>query len=75
MAIIPLSEAQSTLDELVREIAASGACYVITVNGRPMAELRPFVPVPTPGRYKDAIRFTEDAFSPLSVGESEDSGD
>ena len=48
------------------ESEAHGAGYVISVNGHPMAELRPFVPVPTPGRFKDAIHFTDDAFAPLA---------
>ena len=52
MPTIPISEAKAKLAALVREVAASGVGYVISVNGRPMAELRPFVPVPTPGRFK-----------------------
>lgn len=41
-----------------------------------MAELRPFVPVPvpTPGRFKDVIRFSDDAFAPLSDDEADASG-
>lgn len=66
MATIPISEAKARLAALVREVAASGEGYVISVNGHPMAELRPFVPVPTPGRFKGAIHFSEDAFTPLS---------
>ncbi len=65
MATIPISEAKAKLAALVREVAASGEGYVISVNGHPMAELRPFVPVPTPGRFKDTIHFTDDAFAPL----------
>lgn len=71
MATIPISEAKAKLAALVREVAASGEGYVISVNGHPMAELRPFVPVPTPGRFKDAIRFSDDAFEPLSSAEAE----
>jgi hypothetical protein len=33
-----------------------------------MAELRPFVPVPTPGRFRDVIRVSDDAaFTDLGV--------
>lgn len=71
MATIPISEAKAKLAALVREVAASGEGYVISVNGHPMAELRPFVPVPTPGRFKDAIQFTDDAFAPLSSDDAE----
>jgi len=39
-----------------------------------MAELRPLVPVPTPGRFKDVIRFSDDAFAPLSDDEADASG-
>jgi prevent-host-death family protein len=66
METISISEAKARLAALVREVAVSGAGYVISVNGHPMAELRPFVPVPTPGRFKDSIRFTDDAFAPLA---------
>ncbi len=66
MATIPIPEAKAKLAALVREVAVSGVGYVISVNGHPMAELRPFVPVPTPGRFKDAIHFTDDAFAPLA---------
>jgi len=65
MPTIPISEAKAKLAALVREVAASGEGYVISVNGHPMAVLRPFVPVPTPERFKDTIRFTDDAFAPL----------
>jgi prevent-host-death family protein len=71
MPTIPISEAKARLTALVREVAASGEGYVISVNGHPMAELRPFVPVPTPGRFKADIMFTDDAFAPLSNGEAE----
>jgi len=74
MATIPISEAKAKLAALVREVAASGEGYVISVNGHPMAELRPFVPVPTPGRYKAEIRFAADAFAPLSDDEADASG-
>ena len=66
MPTIPISEAKAKLAALVREVAASGEGYVISVNGHPMAELRPFVPVPTPGRFKDGIRFSDDAFAPIA---------
>jgi len=65
MPTIPISEAKAKLASLVREVAASGEAYVISVNGHPLAELRPFVPVPTPGRFKAEIRFEDDAFAPL----------
>ena len=71
MPTIPISEAKAKLAALVREVAASGEGYVISVNGHPMAELRPFVPVPTPGRFKDAIRFADDAFAPLVESDAE----
>lgn len=71
MPTIPISEAKSKLAALVREVAASGEGYVISVNGRPMAELRPFVPVPTPGRFKDTIRFDDDAFEPLAESDGD----
>ncbi len=70
MPNIPISEAKAKLAALVREVAASGEAYVISVNGRPMAELRPFVPEPMPGRFRDAITFDDDAFDPLPDDEA-----
>jgi prevent-host-death family protein len=70
VANIPISEAKARLAALVREVAASGEAYVISVNGKPMAELRPFVPVPTPGRFRNEISFDEDAFEPMSEDEA-----
>ena len=35
-----------------------------------MAELRPFVPVPTPGRFKGQIRIDADALEPMSGDEA-----
>ena len=70
MANIPISEAKARLAALVREIAQSGEAYVISGNGKPMAELRPFVPVPTPGRFKNEISFGDDAFEPMSDEEA-----
>jgi prevent-host-death family protein len=74
MDTIPISEAKAKLALLVREVAASGRGYVISVNGRPLAELRPFVPVPTPGRFRGQISFTEDAFASMSDEEAESLG-
>ena len=74
MATIPISEAKAKLAALVREVAASGEGYVISVNGHPMAELRPFVPLPTPGRFKGAIRFSDDAFGPMSDDDADAAG-
>jgi len=74
MPTIPISEAKAKLAALVREVAASGEGYVISVNGHPMAELRPFVPVPTPGRFKGEIRFSDDAFAPMSDGDADAEG-
>jgi prevent-host-death family protein len=74
MDTIPISEAKAKLAALVREVAASGAGYVISVNGHPMAELRPFVPVPTPGRFKGAIQFSDDAFAPISEADADAMG-
>lgn len=74
MQTIPISEAKAKLASLVREVAASGEGYVISVNGRPMAELRPFLPVPTPGRFKDEIRFRDDAFLPMSDEDADAAG-
>lgn len=71
MPTIPISEAKAKLAALVREVAASSERYVISVNGHPMAELRPFVPVPTPGRFKDTIHFSDDAFTPLSDADAD----
>jgi prevent-host-death family protein len=65
MPTIPISEAKAKLTALVREIVATGESYVISVNGHPLAELRPFVPAPTPGRFKSEIRFDDDAFDAL----------
>jgi hypothetical protein len=39
-----------------------------------MAELRPFVPVPTPGRFKGEIRFSDDAFGPMSDEDADAEG-
>ena len=66
MANIPISEAKARLAALVREVAQTGEAYIISVNGKPMAELRPFVPVPTPGRFRNEISFSDDAFDPMS---------
>ena len=74
MPNIPISEAKAKLAALVREVAAGGESYVISVNGRPMAELRPFTPVPVPGRFKDEISFSDDAFAPISASEAESWG-
>jgi prevent-host-death family protein len=74
MATIPISEAKAKLANLVREVAATGEAYVISVNGRPMAELRPFVPVPTPGRFKGQIRIAPDALAPMSPDDAERHG-
>ena len=74
MPSIPISEAKAKLAALVREVAASGEGYVISVNGHPMAELRPFVPAPTPGRFKDEIRFSDDAFAPMSDEDADAAG-
>lgn len=74
MPTIPISEAKAKLASLVREVAASGEGYVISVNGHPMAELRPFIPAPKPGRFKDFIRFDDDAFAPVSDSEADQWG-
>ena len=74
MATIPISEAKAKLAMLVREVAATGEGYVISVNGHPMAELRPFVPAPTPGRFKGKIRIDDDALAPMSRSDAERHG-
>ena len=74
VANIPISEAKAKLAALVREVAASGEAYVISINGRPMAELRPFTPTPTPGRFRGDITFDNDAFEPLPDAEAESWG-
>ena len=74
MPNIPISDAKARLAALVREVAATGEAYVISVNGRPMAELRPFLPVPTPGRFKETISFDDAAFAPMSDDEAEQWG-
>lgn len=71
MATIPVSEAKAKLTALVREVATSGEGYVISVNGHPMAELRPFVPEPVPGRFKTEISTDDDAFAPMSNSEAD----
>lgn len=71
MPTIPISDAKARLAALVREVAATGEGYVISVNGHPLAELRPYVPAPTPGRFKGEITASGDAFAPLSDGEAE----
>jgi hypothetical protein len=55
-------------------VAATGEGYIISVNGHPMAELRPFVPVPTPGRFKGQIRIAAKALAPMSADEAERDG-
>jgi prevent-host-death family protein len=74
MPTIPISDAKARLAALVREVAATGEGYVISVNGRPVAELRPFVPCPTPGRNKGEIFFADDAFAPLTDAEADEWG-
>ncbi len=71
MPNIPISEAKAKLAALVREVAASGEAYVISINGRPMAELRPFAPAPVPGRFRAEIAFDDDAFDPLPDAEAD----
>jgi antitoxin (DNA-binding transcriptional repressor) of toxin-antitoxin stability system len=71
MANIPISEAKAKLAALVREVAATGESYVISVNGHPLAELRAYVPVPTPGRFRSEIHFEDDAFSPLDGSDAD----
>ena len=70
MATVPISEAKARLPMLVREVAASGQGVVISVNGRPMAELRPFQPAPTPGRFAGRIRVDGGGLDPLSDAEA-----
>jgi prevent-host-death family protein len=74
MATIPISDAKARLPMLVREVAASGQGIVISVNGRPMAELRPFQPAPTPGRFAGRIRVDGGALDPLSDAEAAEWG-
>jgi prevent-host-death family protein len=74
VANIPISEAKAKLAALVREVATSGEAYVISINGRPMAELRPFTPTPTPGRFSAEISFDDDAFEALTDSEAESWG-
>ena len=74
MPTIPMSDAASRLAALVREVAATGESYVISVNGHPLAELRPYVPVPTPGRFKAEITVSDDAFAPLTERDAESWG-
>lgn len=74
MPTILISEAKARLAMLVREVAATGEAYVISVNGRPVAELRPFVPAPTPGRFKGQIRIEPGALAPMSLDEAERHG-
>lgn len=74
MPTIPISDAKARLAALVREVAATGEGYVISVNGRPVAELRRFVPTPTPGRYKSEISMRDDAFAPLSDADAAEWG-
>ena len=74
MATVPISDAKARLPMLVREVAASGQGVVISVNGRPMAELRPFQPAPTPGRFAGSIRADGGALDPLSDAEATEWG-
>ena len=71
MATIPISDAKARLPMLVREVAATGQGYIISVNGRPMAELRPFQPEPTPGRYAGQIRIDDGTLDPLTQAEAD----
>ncbi len=66
MSYVPISEAKAKLAALVREVAASGEACVISVNGQPLVEIRPYNPQPKPGRLAGAISFDDDAFDPLS---------
>ena len=74
MTTIPISDAKARLPMLVREVAATGQGYVISVNGRPMAELRPFQPSPTPGRFAGSIRIEDGALDPLTETEAAEWG-
>ncbi len=74
MATIPISDAKARLPMLVREVAATGQGVVISVNGRPMAELRPFQPAPTPGRFAGSIRISEGALDPMADAEADACG-
>ncbi len=71
MATIPISDAKARLPMLVREVAATGQGYIISVNGRPMAELRPFQPEPVPGRFAGRIRIAEGALDPLTQADAD----
>ncbi|MBU6367168.1 MAG: type II toxin-antitoxin system prevent-host-death family antitoxin [Gemmatimonadetes bacterium] len=71
MATIPISDAKARLPMLVREVAATGQGYVISVNGRPMAELRPFQPEPVPGRFAGRIRIDDGALDPLTPADAD----
>jgi antitoxin (DNA-binding transcriptional repressor) of toxin-antitoxin stability system len=70
MPSIAISEAKAKLAALVREGAASGESYGIRVNGRPLAELRPFVAEPRAGRDENEIQFDDYAFDALSSDEA-----
>lgn len=74
MSYVPISEAKAKLASLVREVAATGEPCVISVNGQPLVEIRPYKPQPQPGRFRDAISFDEDAFDPISPGDAESWG-
>jgi antitoxin (DNA-binding transcriptional repressor) of toxin-antitoxin stability system len=71
MQTISISEAKARLTALVREVAASGEAFVISVNGEPVAELRAFAPAPQAGRFKGAIRMADDAFEALGDDEAD----
>ena len=74
MPIVPVTEAQTGLEALVRQVATTGEALVISVHGIPMAELRPITPVPTPGRFAGAIHFSDDAFASLRDDEADAAG-
>jgi antitoxin (DNA-binding transcriptional repressor) of toxin-antitoxin stability system len=71
MVIIPIADAKARLPMLVGDVAATGQGYIISVNGRPMAELRPFRPEPVPGRFAGRIRINNGALDPLSPADAD----
>lgn len=55
----------------MREVAATGQGYIISVNERPLAELRPFQPEPVPGRFAGRIRIDDGALDALPLADAD----
>lgn len=70
MNLIQASEFKAKCLALMDEVARTGKVFVVTKNGRPVAELRPYrqPPVASPfGLHRDGIRIRGDIVGPIAA--------